>query len=90
MLVGLDHPNFCRVVGLCTAQDPFCVCTEYLVHGDLKQFLRKHVPEEYASRNHGTTKMLRFVLPLVISFDLLYQTEAWKFYSIKQKRGSFL
>lgn len=40
------HPNILRLVGCCTGLGPLLVVLELCVHGNLKDFLRKHRPRE--------------------------------------------
>ncbi|CAH1792009.1 unnamed protein product, partial [Owenia fusiformis] len=36
------HPNVVSMVGACTIREPLCLIVEYVPHGDLQHFLRKH------------------------------------------------
>ena len=42
LLAALDDPNLCRVLAVCTAEEPFCLVLEFLDYGDLCQFLKLH------------------------------------------------
>jgi len=42
LLAALNDPHLSRVLGVCTAEEPFCVLLEYLEFGDLHQFLKVH------------------------------------------------
>ncbi|KAG0714483.1 Discoidin domain-containing receptor 2 [Chionoecetes opilio] len=44
VLSCMNDINVVELVGL-TAQEPLCMIHEYLEHGDLHQFLRRHAPE---------------------------------------------
>lgn len=44
VLSCINDINVAQLVGL-TAQEPLCMIHEYLEHGDLHQFLRRHAPE---------------------------------------------
>lgn len=54
LLAALDHPNLCRVLAVCTAEEPFCLVLEYLDYGDLNQFLKLHRFRS-AESNHVST-----------------------------------
>ena len=62
MLYKLKDPNVAAVLGLCPP-DPdrsssVCMVLEYTRHGDLRRFLRQHVPED-GSISTGGEKILR-------------------------------
>ena len=42
LLAALEDPQLCRVLAVCTSEEPFCVILEYLEFGDLNQFLKVH------------------------------------------------
>ena len=42
LLAALNDAHLSRVLGVCTASEPFCVVLEYLDFGDLHQFLQGH------------------------------------------------
>ncbi|XP_050548705.1 discoidin domain-containing receptor 2-like isoform X2 [Daktulosphaira vitifoliae] len=39
----IRDPNITRVLGCCLSEEPFCIITEFMPHGDLNQFLQEHV-----------------------------------------------
>ena len=45
LLSVLEDRNISRVLGMCSTEDPYLVVMEYMEHGDLNQFLRRHLPE---------------------------------------------
>ncbi len=54
----LEDPNLSRVLGMCSEPSPpesphLLVAMEYLEHGDLCQFLRRHVPEKQQQGGRG-------------------------------------
>ncbi|XP_070000872.1 discoidin domain-containing receptor 2 [Penaeus vannamei] len=56
VLSRLDDPNIVRLVGVVTRADPLCMLLEYMHHGDLYQFLRRH-------RGEGTVTPVNFTVP---------------------------
>ena len=40
VMSGLLHPNIVRLLAVCTQDEPFAMVTEYMQHGDLKQYLQ--------------------------------------------------
>ena len=49
----LNDVNIVRLLGICTSHDePCCIIFEYMKYGDLKAFLRQHVPE--GTLRHGS------------------------------------
>ncbi|KAK3589847.1 hypothetical protein CHS0354_015865 [Potamilus streckersoni] len=45
VMSALSDPNIVRVLGVCTRGEPVCMIVEYMVYGDLNQFLLDHVPD---------------------------------------------
>ncbi|KAL3871584.1 hypothetical protein ACJMK2_039575 [Sinanodonta woodiana] len=45
VMSALRDPNIVRVLGVCTRGEPVCMIVEYMLYGDLNQFLLDHVPE---------------------------------------------
>lgn len=43
VMARLKDPNVVQVVGVITKEEPMCVATEYMIHGDMNQFLRQRV-----------------------------------------------
>jgi len=39
----IRDPNITRVLGCCLTEEPFCLITEFMQHGDLNQFLQEHI-----------------------------------------------
>lgn len=39
----IRDPNITRVLGCCLNEEPFCLITEFMQHGDLNQFLQEHI-----------------------------------------------
>lgn len=37
-----NHPNILKLLGVCIEQEPFCMLFQYMEHGDLNSYLRKH------------------------------------------------
>lgn len=37
-----NHPNILKLLGVCIEQEPFCMLFQYMEHGDLNGYLRKH------------------------------------------------
>lgn len=66
-LAGLSDPNICRVLGVCTAEQPLWTVIEYGEMGDLFQYLQFMV--ERNGGKHHTTK----VLPISVG-NLIYMT----------------
>ena len=50
LLSVLEDANISRVLGMCSSpHENYFVAMEYLEHGDLCQFLRRHLPENSAA-----------------------------------------
>ena len=56
VLSEIRDPNVAQVIGACSDTDPMCMVLEYTRHGDLKNFLQSHVPEDAATS--GTRKRI--------------------------------
>ena len=37
-----NHPNILKLLGVCIEQEPLCMLFQYMEHGDLNSYLRKH------------------------------------------------
>lgn len=52
-LAGLSDPNVCRVLGVCTAEQPPWTVIEYGEMGDLVQYLQFLTSKSGTTRNSG-------------------------------------
>ncbi len=48
-----------QVIGVCKDVEPMCMVLEYARHGDLKNFLQTHVPEDAAGDPTSGKRVLR-------------------------------
>ena len=66
LLSVLEDANISRVLGMCSSpHENYFVAMEYLEHGDLCQFLRRHLPESAdRSAEAGPTLSLGTLLHL--------------------------
>ena len=44
LMVGFDHQNILKLLGVCIEQEPLCMIFEYMELGDLNNFLRQNAP----------------------------------------------
>ncbi|KAK8724804.1 hypothetical protein OTU49_010927 [Cherax quadricarinatus] len=65
-LSHIDDPNVARLVGMVTRTEPLCMLMEYLIHGDLYQFLRRHSSEDTILGGSGSNR------PLISYGSLIY------------------
>lgn len=42
LMKRLDHPNVIKLLGVCLQDQPLRLITEFMEHGDLKDYLRRH------------------------------------------------
>ena len=61
----LCDPNIARLIGVCFDDDPQCLVFEYLKHGDLKSFLRRHVVDGTIGGNkRRTLDILKYAIKM--------------------------
>nr|XP_045589566.1 discoidin domain-containing receptor tyrosine kinase B-like isoform X2 [Procambarus clarkii] len=65
-LSHIDDPNVARLVGMVTRTEPLCMLMEFLIHGDLYHFLRRHASEDTILGGSGSNR------PLISYGSLIY------------------
>ena len=58
-LSNLQDPNIVRVLGVCTVDEPLCMVVEYMIHGDLNQFLSRRILDTDATPSTSMDDTLR-------------------------------
>eukprot|EP00794_Sanderia_malayensis_P012117 gene12117-13368_t len=74
----LNHDNILKLVAVSTEEEPFCMVFEYMVNGDLNQFLRKNDPE-------NATETDKVPLPFGVLVDFAKQVACGMEYLSKKK-----
>ncbi|XP_030623308.1 muscle, skeletal receptor tyrosine-protein kinase isoform X2 [Chanos chanos] len=54
LMAEFDHPNIVRLLGVCAVGKPMCLMFEYMAHGDLNEYLRRHSPAQQRSLSQGS------------------------------------
>ncbi|XP_072514899.1 muscle, skeletal receptor tyrosine-protein kinase isoform X1 [Salminus brasiliensis] len=54
LMAEFDHPNIVRLLGVCAVGKPMCLMFEYMAHGDLNEYLRRHSPAQHRSLSQGS------------------------------------
>ena len=49
----LHHENILKLLAVSTEEEPFCMVFEFMVNGDLNQYLRKNDPENAQESDKG-------------------------------------
>ena len=49
----LRHDNILQLIAVSTEEEPFCMVFEFMVNGDLNQYLRKNDPENTSELEQG-------------------------------------
>ena len=49
----LHHENILKLLAVSTEEEPFCMVFEFMVNGDLNQYLRKNDPENTQETDKG-------------------------------------
>uniref|UniRef100_A0A3P8Y9C5 receptor protein-tyrosine kinase n=1 Tax=Esox lucius TaxID=8010 RepID=A0A3P8Y9C5_ESOLU len=54
LMAEFDHPNIVRLLGVCAVGKPMCLMFEYMAHGDLNEYLRRHSPTQHHSLSRAS------------------------------------
>ena len=68
VMTKLQHNNLVQLYGVCSKNRPIFIITEYMKHGSLLSFLRKHKPNLYS--DHCT--LLDIALQVFLMLRLFY------------------
>lgn len=52
LMSELRHPNIVCLLGVCLSSEPLCMLFEFMVRGDLHEFLMAHSPRSDLSNSH--------------------------------------
>uniref|UniRef100_T1IJ71 Tyrosine-protein kinase receptor n=1 Tax=Strigamia maritima TaxID=126957 RepID=T1IJ71_STRMM len=74
LMTDLRHPNIVCLFGVCVKEDPLCMLFEFMIHGDLHEFLVTHSPHGLDSdepRVLGHTDFLYVALQVAAGMEYL-------------------
>ncbi|XP_065846343.1 muscle, skeletal receptor tyrosine-protein kinase-like isoform X2 [Oscarella lobularis] len=62
IMMNFSHPKIISLLGICSREEPYYIITEYMCHGDLRDFLIKRRPTSYRTSSLSQADLLDIIV----------------------------